>query len=217
MQATAVGPVDATGAFWRIELGDGAAVVLPVRELRATERLAFAPSAPEVVGVAPPPELADPGPRRGCDPAGDARLLRWDALTAEAAERHGLDPALVRAVIAVESCGDPHAVSRKGAVGLMQLMPATARDYGCQDPRDPSQNIDTGCRHLARLMNKMGDLDLALAAYNAGEGAVSKAGGVPNFRETKAYVRDVKRHAERLGRSLARTAAQEKVASPSAG
>lgn len=101
----------------------------------------------------------------------------------------GVSPALALAVIGVESRGRPDAVSRAGAVGLMQLMPDTARAYGLDDPADPSGNIRVGVQHLAQLLNAHdGDPIIALAAYNAGETAVSDHGGVPPFPETRAYV-----------------------------
>jgi Transglycosylase SLT domain len=112
-----------------------------------------------------------------------------EKLVREAAERHHVDPALVRAVIETESNWNPRAVSRKGAGGLMQLIPTTAQRYGARDLFNPEQNIDAGVRHLKSLLERYnGNLDLALAAYNAGEGAVDRAGGIPRIRETKDYV-----------------------------
>jgi hypothetical protein len=113
-------------------------------------------------------------------------------LAAAAARRHGLDPELVMAVVSVESSFRPQAVSPKGAVGLMQLMPKTAEALGVADAFDPAQNLDGGARHLGQLLTVYGgDLTRALAAYNAGEGAVLRHGGVPPYRETRAYVRKV--------------------------
>jgi hypothetical protein len=113
-------------------------------------------------------------------------------LVEESARKHGLDPALVLAVVSVESGGRPEAVSPKGAQGLMQLMPRTAASLGVQDPFDPEQNVDAGVRHLESLVRLYdGNLTRALAAYNAGQGAVAKHGGVPPYRETRAYVRKV--------------------------
>lgn len=205
IDATALQPVDDTRAFWRLDLAGGGSVVLPVRELKSVELLAREPEPVEVATVAAPPQ--DLEPVATCDPLENERLARWDALTAEAAERFGVDHALVRAVIAVESCGNPEAVSKKGAVGLMQLMPQTARDYGCSNPRDPRANVEAGVQHLARLLGKLGDIELVLAAYNAGEGAVAKAGGIPRFRETRDYVREVKKRLARIEASARATAA----------
>ena len=102
---------------------------------------------------------------------------------------HGLDPKLVDALVRVESGYDPGALSRKGAMGLMQLMPATASRLGVADPFDPEQNIRGGVRECSRLVDRYrGNLQLALAAYNAGEGAVSHYRGIPPYKETRNYV-----------------------------
>jgi soluble lytic murein transglycosylase-like protein len=115
-----------------------------------------------------------------------------EKLVKEAAERHDVDPALVRAVIETESNWNSSAYSRKGAGGLMQLIPTTAQRYGANDVFNPQQNIDAGVRHLKGLLERYnGNLELALAAYNAGEGAVDRAHGVPAFRETRNYVQKV--------------------------
>ncbi|MEK7212241.1 MAG: transglycosylase SLT domain-containing protein [Patescibacteria group bacterium] len=110
----------------------------------------------------------------------------YDELTQTAAQKHGVDPDLVRAVIAVESGFDPKAESPKGAQGLMQLMPGTARQYGVTDAFDPKQNIDAGTEHLSGLLKKY-ELERALAAYNAGEAGLTS--GLPD--ETKAYIANV--------------------------
>src|SRR5258707_2487860 len=115
-----------------------------------------------------------------------------EKLVREAAERHSVDPALVRAVIETESNWNPSAVSRRGAVGLMQLIPTTAQRFGVNDLYSPQQNVDAGVKYLKTLLERYnGNLDLALAAYNAGEGAVDRAHGVPSFRETRDYVQRV--------------------------
>jgi len=114
------------------------------------------------------------------------------AMAIAAARRHSLDPDLVQAVVAVESGFRPDAVSPKGAQGLMQLMPYTARALGVKDTFDPAANLDGGTRYLRALIKRYGgDVTRALAAYNAGEGAVARHGGVPPYPETLAYVRKV--------------------------
>jgi len=113
---------------------------------------------------------------------------QFNAFIRQASSRHGLDPALVRAVMEVESGGDPGAVSPKGAQGLMQIMPDTARDLKLSDPFDPASSIDAGSRYLAAQLKAFGDVRLALAAYNAGPEAVRKYAGVPPFPETQRYV-----------------------------
>jgi hypothetical protein len=115
-----------------------------------------------------------------------------DAAIDEAAARHNVDPSLVRSVVKVESNFNPNAVSRKGAMGLMQLMPSTARSLNVSNPFDPAQNVEAGVRHLRKLLDSYGgNVRLTLAAYNAGSGAVARSAGVPHFRETQNYVRRI--------------------------
>lgn len=111
----------------------------------------------------------------------------------EAVAETGVEEALVRAVIHAESWFNPDAVSHAGAEGLMQLMPATQQRFGVDDPFDPSANIAAGAALLAELLSRYeGDLELALAAYNAGESAVARHGGVPPFAETREYLRRIR-------------------------
>jgi soluble lytic murein transglycosylase-like protein len=115
----------------------------------------------------------------------------FEELVQEHSQKHSLRPELVRAVIQVESGFDPQATSPKGAMGLMQLMPDTARSLGVVNAYDPEDNIRGGTAYLRQLLNKYGSEQLALAAYNAGPGAVDRYDGVPPYRETKDYVRKV--------------------------
>jgi hypothetical protein len=115
-----------------------------------------------------------------------------DSSIVMAAARHNVDPNLVRAVVKVESNFNSNAVSRKGAMGLMQLMPQTARSLNVKNPFDPAQNVDAGVRHLKSLLESYGgDVNLTLAAYNAGSGAVARSAGVPHYAETQNYVRRI--------------------------
>lgn len=138
-------------------------------------------------------------------------LTDYAATIASAALEHGVDASLVRAIIHAESAFNPDALSRKGAQGLMQLMPGTAGQYGVTDAFDPEQNIKAGVQHLANLLKRYGgDTQLVAAAYNAGEGAVAKyKNTVPPYAETKVYVERVgilqKRYAEAVTPAAATT------------
>ncbi len=127
----------------------------------------------------PAPEPDVPGPHT------------LDGLIARTAQRFQVDPALVKAVVAAESNFDSRAVSRAGALGLMQLMPETAREMGVRAPFKPSENLKGGVRYLREMLDRYGDLDHALAAYNAGPNAVDRYGGIPPYPETRSYVKRV--------------------------
>ncbi len=128
-------------------------------------------------------------------PVGGPRRERFNGIIHAAAVRHRVDSNLIKAVIRVESDFQPHAVSPKGALGLMQLMPGTARMLKVRRAFDPNANVDGGVRHLRYLIGRYsGDLKLALAAYNAGEGAVDRYNGIPPYQETREYVRRVLRY-----------------------
>lgn len=118
-------------------------------------------------------------------------VQRWEPLVGSIAQRYGLDTEFILRIIEAESGGNPNAVSPKGAIGLMQLMPDTARALGVQNPYDPVQNIEGGVRYLRHLLDRFGDRRLALAAYNAGPGNVQRYGGVPPFPETIRYLQKI--------------------------
>ncbi|HEY1372374.1 MAG TPA: lytic transglycosylase domain-containing protein [Candidatus Binatia bacterium] len=127
---------------------------------------------------------------------------QFDALIQNSSERYGVDPALVRAVVKAESNFNQSARSPKGAQGLMQLMPDTARLYNIVNAYDPTENIEGGVQHLRLLLDRYrGDLRLALAAYNAGIQAVEKYGGIPPFAETREYVKRVLNFHERYSQN----------------
>jgi soluble lytic murein transglycosylase-like protein len=137
----------------------------------------------------PAPEGLAGGPLAACDPLPESQI---DSIVQTASDREGVDAALIRDVIQEESAFRPCAVSPKGAVGLMQLMPATAGDLGVLDPFDPEENVSAGTRFLKRLMTQYGgDLALTLGAYNAGPSRVDASMAVPEIPETMNYVRDI--------------------------
>lgn len=177
----------------RYDAGD---VVLTLRtggEMRAPRDFVLDVVPDEVPWPEPEPEPA-PTPTAEAAPAfvpeGPEAL---HVLIEQMASAHGVDVRLAHAVIKVESNYRADAVSPKGAMGLMQLMPATARQYGLENPFDPAQNLNAGLRHLRGLLDRYGRgrESLALAAYNAGEGAVSRYQGIPPYRETQNYVQRI--------------------------
>ncbi len=151
-----------------------------IDKIEADEVPYIDPDAPQTKEPEPADEQQD-GSRLGQTPYGE--------IIDSVAEAQGVNPLLVRALIQVESKFRPTARSPKGAMGLMQLMPSTAREYNVRNPFEPKANIEAGIKHLKSLLDRFGSrMELALAAYNAGVGAVEKFNGVPPYRETRDYV-----------------------------
>jgi len=150
-------------------------------------------SAPRGTVVAPAAAAPVPSFERALD---TAMTGSYSSLFTSAGAAHGVDPRLLEAVAQVESGMDPTAISPAGAQGLMQLMPATAAGLGVTDPFDPAQAVDGAARLLRQHLDRFGSVELALAAYNAGPGAVDRHGGIPPYAETQNYVRRV---LDRLG------------------
>ena len=131
--------------------------------------------------------------------SGFSRTKKWDFLVSDAAERYDVDKNLVFAIIAQESGGNPYAISRAGAKGLMQLMDSTAREMGVRHSFNPGENIDGGVKYFRKMLDQFdGDIKLALASYNAGPAAVKKYNGIPPYSETQNYVDSVLRLRERF-------------------
>jgi hypothetical protein len=172
--------------------GVSALAAVPLRGARRTANAALADAT-----VAASPSAATIVPSRGVP----ALSEEVHALAGKAGRLFSLPENLVRAIVAVESGGRANAVSGKGAVGLMQLMPGTAKEMGVKDPRDAWDNLVGGAKYLARQLERFGRLDHALAAYNAGPGAVERHAGVPPFPETRDYVRRVLLAKARLDRT----------------
>ena len=136
------------------------------------------------------------------EPATPSRTNNYDHIIRRKSDKYNVEPAIIKAVITAESNWDPQAISKKGAIGLMQLMPSTAKEMKITDPYDPEENIEAGTRYLRYLLDRFKeDLDLALAAYNAGPSRVEKAGGIPSILETKTFVRSVKSFYKDLSRN----------------
>jgi soluble lytic murein transglycosylase-like protein len=138
-----------------------------------------------------PTQIATPQAFKIPDTPQSTSHSRYDDYILQAAQRYKLDPALVHAVIAIESNYRSDVVSRAGAMGLMQLMPQTAKRFSVADPFEPQSNIEAGTRYLKLLIDEFSTLQLALAAYNAGENAVKRYGSIPPYKETQQYVKKV--------------------------
>lgn len=173
-----------------LALRDGGQVTFPAHIIERVDPDEIPYDTSEIVPI------ADPTPSPVVPDAALAARPYADLISSVAAA-HDVDVRLIHAVIEQESNYRPRARSKKGARGLMQLMPATARQYGVRDSYDPKSNLDAGVRHLKDLLKRL-DLPVALAAYNAGEGTIQRYGGLPPYRETQDYVRNILR---RLGRT----------------
>jgi soluble lytic murein transglycosylase-like protein len=169
------------GASLQVSISDRSEMVIPlewVQEIRPT------PPAPE--------------PDTAFAQNGATRDFAYSEIVLSMAKKHNVDWRLVAAVLEVESNFNPKAVSPKGALGLMQLMPETAKLYQVKDPYDPAQNIEAGVRHLKMLMERYaGKLEFVLAAYNSGEKTVDQYRGIPPYQETRSYVKKVLQHYQR--------------------
>jgi len=166
--------------------GTPSSALIPIQGEQAVAPIGF----PE--GGVPPPGLHILNPQSPIpNPRLPPEVACWEPIVAPIAAKYGIETEWVLRIIEAESGGNPNAVSPKGASGLMQLMPATARALGVQDPFDPVQNIEGGVRYLRHLLDRFGDLRLALAAYNAGPGNVERYGGIPPFPETLRYLRRI--------------------------
>jgi soluble lytic murein transglycosylase-like protein len=169
------------------------------RQLASIRQQAAGLSLRMVPWSGPPPVFPDAAPPPPCDPVSEEIVA---PLIDSAAKANTLDPKLIRAVMEQESALRPCAVSAKGAQGLMQLMPETARELQVEDPFDPAQNVRAGARYLKQLLDKYGgNMAQALAAYNAGPNNVDQSGGIPDIPETRSYVTSI---LEKLGIKPAR-------------
>jgi Transglycosylase SLT domain len=187
---------EGTLAFWRYSERDrlnakkatGCGKTRVSRSASGLTTISIRACAPKII-----PRLPDSWPKPTYSATRENRKAQFSDMIAQAAQRHQVDEKLVHAVIQTESAYNANATSRAGAVGLMQLMPATAKRYGVTDRSDPDQNINGGTRYLRYLLNLFNyNLDLAVAAYNAGEHAVMRYGNaIPPYPETRNYVRQV--------------------------
>jgi len=167
-------------------VGQATAEIYMYRDRQGTLHFSNAPTSPGYRQFVP---RYRPTKLRPLTASDRARRRAFDGIIDDSAERYGVERALVKAVIHVESNFVPYARSPKGALGLMQLMPATARSYGVWRAFDPRENVNAGVKHLRRLLDRYdGNVRLALAAYNAGVDAVARYGGVPPYEETRNYL-----------------------------
>jgi soluble lytic murein transglycosylase-like protein len=178
------------------------AAVVRIGEIRALEATLTTPpvtAAPQAAAAPQFSQVLAQAQTDGGTQGLPAEAQQYLPQVQQAAARYGVDPALIEAVIQQESGWNPQATSSSGAAGLMQLMPATAQGLGVSDPYDPAQSIDAGARYLRGQLDRYhGDVRLALAAYNAGPGAVAQYGGVPPYPETQNYVAAVMQNMQRF-------------------
>jgi len=195
-------------------LGGGASMAVPNDRIEGYEAITARPAVPAsqaraphttAVAAAMPAAHRSPARRPAANNGGDRwrnAAGQYADIVASAAMKHDLDPALLTAVAHVESRFNPQAVSAKGAQGILQLMPQTAKRFGVKDSFDATQNVEAGARYLSWLLQRYdGRTDLALAGYNAGEQAVDRYKGIPPFPETRTYVTRVLRQIDQLGSS----------------
>lgn len=203
----AAGPEDAPRHITSVVRSDPQTGKL-VRAVVVTPKLVVERKVAETVVAPRPAAPASAVAAETAPPAGTG----FDDLVESVAAQHSLSPQLIRSVIKVESNYDPYAVSPKGALGLMQLIPATARRFGVADVFNPAENIQGGAKYLRYLLDLYNwDYALALAAYNAGEAAVAKYGGIPPFAETRNYVEQVHRELEKSVAAEAHPASQQQA------
>lgn len=180
--------------------GPAAPARSPSRRSKVSDSASLA--GPLTLRAAAPADASAVAPPAGAvaQTAASTAATAVESLISSAGRLFQLPVNLVRAVVSVESGGRPDAVSSKGAVGLMQLMPGTAREMGARDPKNAWENLYAGAKYLSRQLERFGTVELALAAYNAGPGAVDRHNGIPPFAETRAYVRRVLEAKARLDR-----------------
>jgi soluble lytic murein transglycosylase len=185
-------PAYSQGVYSYVD-GSGVKTLTNIPPQGPVQQLQLSPSA--LATLASLASLASIDPRSslaGGAGKSSARTSRYDPIIEKYASQYQLDPSLIRSIITAESNFNERAVSRKGARGLMQLMPATAARHGVRDIYDPEENIRGGATHMRQLLDRFNnDLSLSLAAYNAGENLVERTGRIPNIRETQEYVKNV--------------------------
>jgi len=170
---------------------EGESVILTLRnggEVTCDKSLIAKIVSDEVPYPPEPSEVVADALEQAAPTGGLLETTPYGEIISAVSEAHGVDPLLVRALIQVESNYRPKAKSPRGAMGLMQLMPSTAKEYKVRNPFDPRANIEAGIKHLKSLLDRLGSTEMALAAYNAGEGAVAKFNGIPPYEETRTYV-----------------------------